>query len=64
MAPDPTLIPIDLEDDEDLLPVPLDRDTRRWLVELAQATGNPPARLVATMLAEIRTDDEAAHRLH
>lgn len=57
-------MPLDLDDDEDLLPVPLDRDTRAWLRDLAEVTGRAPARLVASMISEIRRDDEAMHRVH
>lgn len=60
----PPVMDIPDDEDEDLLPVPLDSDSRRWLAELAAATGRAPGDLVATMIREIRVDDEAAHNLH
>jgi hypothetical protein len=57
------ICPEDFEDD-DVLPVPLDRDLRAWLAELVRATGAPPGVIVKSMLDAIRVDDEAAHRFH
>ena len=51
-------------EDEDYLPVPLDRETREWLAVLVRATGAPPGVLVASMLEAIRVDDETAHGFH
>jgi hypothetical protein len=53
-----------LDDDVDDLPVPLDRETRRWLADLARASGAHPRELIASMLHDIRRDDERAHRYH
>lgn len=59
----PLPMPEDL-DEEDVLPVPLDRETIAWLAELERATGAPARLLVASMLRDIRIDDEAAHSIH
>ena len=42
------------------LDVPLDAATIAWLAQLARATGDGPAEIVASMLRMIRIDDEAA----
>ena len=55
----------DDNDEEHHLPVPLDAETRRWLAQLSLTTGDSPGRIVASMLRDIRADDEAAHsQLH
>ena len=46
-------------DDKDEL-VPLDDETALWLVRLSQVTGTPRGRLVASILRDIRVDDEVA----
>lgn len=56
-----------LEDDEldvEVVPLdlPLDRATVSWLARLANATGAHPRAIVASMLKDIRVDDETAHR--
>lgn len=48
--------------DEEVLPVSLDRETRRWLADMSQASGAHPRELIASMLHDLRMDDEAAHR--
>jgi hypothetical protein len=52
-------------DDDKIEPVsltlPLDRDTLRWLTALARGQDGQAARIIASMLREIRLDDEAAH---
>lgn len=51
-------------DDEEIEPfsceLPLDQETTRWLLRLAFETGADPAVLVASILHDIRRDDEAA----
>jgi len=50
---------------EQNIAVPLDGDTREWLSRLSLATGDPMGRIVASMLRDIRADDEACHsQLH
>jgi hypothetical protein len=51
-------------EDDDILLVPVDPDTAAWLWQLAKATGAPPADLVASMIRDIRVDDETAHRMN
>jgi len=53
------------DDDVDVLPVPLDRETRRWLAETARATGAHPRQIAASILKDVRIDTEhAERRLH
>jgi hypothetical protein len=56
-----------LEDDNDVevvpLDVPMDNATIMWLARLCRVTGARPAAIVASMLRDIRVDDEASHRL-
>lgn len=54
---------IDIEDDEEIVPIPLDRTTRRWLVQLSEATGAHPSELAAALLHDIVKDDLRAHGL-
>jgi hypothetical protein len=42
------------------LEIPLDAATIAWLARLVRATKTPPADIVASMLRDIRIDDEAA----
>lgn len=49
------------EDVEDYLPVPLTAEQIAWLKKLAEATGDPPGHMVASMIEHIRRDDLAAH---
>jgi len=53
-------------DEDDREPVslvlPLDQATRRWLTRLAQGNDEQAAEIVASMLHDIRVDDEMAHR--
>lgn len=39
----------------------LDEDTQHWLEELSAETGVHPAVLVASILRDLRIDDEKAH---
>ena len=41
--------------------IPLDWRTHRWLERLQRATGTPMAQIVASMLYDIRVDDERMH---
>ena len=41
--------------------VPLDDDTTRWLARLSAVTRTPEPEIVASMLRQIRIDDEKAH---
>lgn len=47
--------------DIDLLPVPLDRETRERLARLCADTGRPAAEVAAELLAAVLEDDAAAH---
>ncbi len=49
-------------DDEHILPIPLDRETRRRLASMAREMDMPAARLAADLLAALLADDEDAHR--
>lgn len=49
-------------DDVDVLPVPLDRETRERLARFCAETGRPAAVVAAEMLAEVLRDDETAHQ--
>jgi hypothetical protein len=42
------------------LEVPLDAATIAWLARLVRVTKTPPADIVASILRDIRIDDEAA----
>lgn len=41
--------------------VPLDSETLRWLTELANNLETTRGNLIASMLRDIRVDDQAAH---
>jgi hypothetical protein len=43
------------------LVLPLDPDTVRWLTMLSRGNDEAAAEIVASMLRDIRIDDEAAH---
>ena len=58
--PYPVLLPGD-QDEEVILEVPLDRETREWLAKLSKITRDSPAAMVASMLRDIRIDDELTH---
>lgn len=49
------------DDSSGILPVELDSETLAWLAELSRITGAAPQAIVASMLRDIRRDDEAAH---
>ena len=40
----------------------LDRATIAWLARLMHVTGTHPSEIVASMLRDIRADDEQAHQ--
>lgn len=44
-----------------LPPLPLDGDTLAWLTMLSGGDDRKAAEIVASMLRDIRVDDEAAH---
>lgn len=56
-----------LEDDDDveLVPIPMDRETRTRLVRFAKAIGKPPVDAAGSLLSTLLVDDEfwnaAAH---
>jgi hypothetical protein len=54
----------DIDENVEVVPLdlPLDRETVHWLARLSRVTGDHPRRIVASMLHDIRIDDEAAHR--
>jgi hypothetical protein len=43
------------------LELPLDRETVSWLSRLSRGCDNEAAQMIASMLKDIREDDEAAH---
>ena len=49
-----------LEDDADdeLVPIPMDRETRARLVKLSIVTGAKPSRLAASLLRDVLREDE------
>lgn len=51
------------EEDLEVFPaqLPLDGATLRWLARLQRLTGDHPNILIASMLRDIRKDDEAAN---
>jgi hypothetical protein len=54
-----------LDDEIEILPVdlPLDRRTAAWLEELAEETGAEPEVLIASILHDVRTDDDEIERI-
>lgn len=42
-------------------PVDVDLETVAWLMELAESTMTPPAVLIASIIRDIRIDDQAEH---
>ena len=48
-------------DDEDVLEVPIDPATWTWLEKIARITKQTPADVVASMVRDIRVDDEQTH---
>lgn len=58
-------MPATSEDDDDyeLVPVPLDRETRRRLVALSRVVRHAPAQLASSLLHDLLKDDELAHIL-
>lgn len=58
-----------LEDDDSdrcvaVVALPIDRETVAWLNMLAEVTGATPESIIASMLRDIRIDDERMHSLH
>lgn len=51
-------IEIDISDDEEVVPIPVDRRTRSRLVRLAGATGKHPSEIASALLREVLEDDE------
>lgn len=60
MPPHPMIDPLTI-DDEDILEVPLDPATHAWLAKIARMTKQTPADVVASMVRDIRVDDEQTH---
>lgn len=56
-----------IEQDEEgefvTFPVAVDLATVAWLMEIADACHAPPAAVIASLLRDIRQDDEVAHDL-
>jgi hypothetical protein len=52
----------DDNEEEVALELPLDKATRDWLAHLSVVTGSAPEQIVASMLRDIRIDDEQAHQ--
>ena len=48
-----------IDDDSELLPIPLDGITVARLVRLARACGDRPAEVAASLLRDLLADDEA-----
>lgn len=51
------------DDGTDVVPIPMDRETRERLVKLSRKLGDPPARVAALLLRDILIDDEATNSL-
>lgn len=49
------------DDDVELVPVPMDRETRRRLVELSKVIGDQPYRVAGSLLRDVLKEDEDAH---
>ena len=49
------------QDEGDVLPISLDRETLAWLAEISAIHGEHPRVIAASMLRAIMFDDEAAH---
>lgn len=52
----------DIDDDTEVAPVPLDRETRARLNRLAAATGKRPLLLAGLLLRDLLDEDDLAHR--
>jgi hypothetical protein len=52
------------DDEIEIFPVdlPLDPATAKWLARLGRVTQTHPRDMIASMLRDIRIDDEEAHR--
>lgn len=49
------------EEDVVYFNVPLDLETVAWLMAVCEGAHAPPAAVIASILRDIRADDEAAH---
>jgi hypothetical protein len=56
-------VSVDDEDDFEVVPIPLDRETRRRLVALAREVRYAPAQLASSLLHDLLKDDEDMHTL-
>lgn len=54
----------DEDDDVELVPVPMGRETRRRLARLAEIVEDGPTRVAASLLRDLLRDDEDAHKLN
>lgn len=52
------------EEEEEIVPIPLDRATRARLVAFARATGLHPREAASALLRDLLEDDERLHRLN
>ena len=52
------------DDNREAVPLvlPLDRETLMWLAEISGGNDQAAAEIIASMLRDIRVDDEAMHR--
>lgn len=50
------------EDDTEVVPIPLDRETIARLARYGRACGKHPVTAAAELLAELLLDDEEAHK--
>lgn len=48
-------------DEIELLPIPLDRETRQRLAAFCRSCGRSPAQVAAEFVAAVLVDDEEAH---
>jgi hypothetical protein len=51
-----------VDDEEDILPIPIGSELRAWLAQLSRDTGAAPGILAASILDDVRRDDEATER--
>jgi len=56
-------MPANQDDDVDVLPIDLDRQTRLRLKRLSAATGKHPRELATSLLREMLEDDDRENRL-
>lgn len=53
--------PDDEHDDVEIVPIPLDRETRANLAALARVIGEHPVKLAGALLRDVVKDDAMAH---